>query len=571
MDPHAPPSGGFGSEPFSPVDFLGRAGETPAERAKRHKDVSYNLESWGSERVWVMTTGLAVGDFPWPALVVPDPQNHFLPKGFHVPQFKDTHVAVMLLGLGDTRRHSEHQWFRYVSKGEHGIVTRFSAGAFENWLPFFCKKLVEAGAKSGDPLVAADGLDAAFRMVDKFPTTRKEKESTPASRLAFRQTVAETRSLRLRFLALARRAAKDALGPEISQTVKPHDGGVCAFLAQRNVSLEHVEYDFSSQQSLLGEEHAPNAFGSALADPTDSSNRFDDDDPARLLVAAACACAEQAAGQAEWDRLRAAVAAVSPLRLGGAGAPGANAIDSVSESRALGRVLASIAPSPAARASFAPAAVGATGLASLIAHAQARASPLSSVSHFSNANAIPLASGAAAAASPAFTSSAAPLGRTPFLATPAGYDPLEIPMVPQRRSLSLLPEYTGLPALLAGGATPVGASTSFGFGSARLNTHSVASASPRVERASDSRRVHQTPPTVAVASRLKIEDADDVLDEGDKVGSPKAHCVSKTSPKAPVDADRTPSRPNPAFFTANLFGAAGAAPKVRGGEARRRR
>ena len=335
MDPHAPPSGGFGSEPFSPVDFLGRAGETPAERAKRHKDVSYNLESWGSERVWVMTTGLAVGDFPWPALVVPDPQNHFLPKGFHVPQFKDTHVAVMLLGLGDTRRHSEHQWFRYVSKGEHGIVTRFSAGAFENWLPFFCKKLVEAGAKSGDPLVAADGLDAAFRMVDKFPTTRKEKESTPASRLAFRQTVAETRSLRLRFLALARRAAKDALGPEISQTVKPHDGGVCAFLAQRNVSLEHVEYDFSSQQSLLGEEHAPNAFGSALADPTDSSNRFDDNDPARLLVAAACACAEQAAGQAEWDRLRAAVAAVSPLRLGGAGAPGANAIDSVSESLSL--------------------------------------------------------------------------------------------------------------------------------------------------------------------------------------------------------------------------------------------
>jgi len=140
MDPHAPPSGGFGSEPFSPVDFLGRAGETPAERAKRHKDVSYNLESWGSERVWVMTTGLAVGDFPWPALVVPDPQNHFLPKGFHVPQFKDTHVAVMLLGLGDTRRHSEHQWFRYVSKGEHGIVTRFSAGAFENWLPFFLQK-----------------------------------------------------------------------------------------------------------------------------------------------------------------------------------------------------------------------------------------------------------------------------------------------------------------------------------------------------------------------------------------------------------------------------------------------
>jgi hypothetical protein len=509
-----------------------------------------------------MTTGLAVGDFPWPALVVPDPQNHFLPKGFHVPQFKDTHVAVMLLGLGDTRRHSEHQWFRYVSKGEHGIVTRFSAGAFENWLPFFCKKLVEAGAKSGDPLVAADGLDAAFRMVDKFPTTRKEKESTNASRLAFRETVAETRSLRLRFLALARRAAKAALGPEISQTVKPYDGGVCAFLAQRNVSLEHVEYDFSSQQSLLGEEHAPNAFGSALADPIDSSNRFDDDDPARLLVAAACACAEQAAGQAEWDRLRAAVAAVSPLRLGGAGAPGANAIDSVSESRALGRVLASIAPSPAARASFAPAAVGATGLASLIAHAQARASPLSSVSHFSNANAIPLASGAAAAASPAFLSSAAPLGRTPFLATPAGYDPLEIPMVPQRRSLSLSREWTGLPALLAGGATPVGASTSFGFGSARLNTHSVASASPRVTCASDSRRVHQTPPAVAVASRLKIEDADDVLDEGDKVGSPKAHCVSKTSPKAPVDADRTPSRPNSAFFAANLFGAAGAAAAI---------
>jgi hypothetical protein len=509
-----------------------------------------------------MTTGLAVGDFPWPALVVPDPQNHFLPKGFHVPQFKDTHVAVMLLGLGDTRRHSEHQWFRYVSKGEHGIVTRFSAGAFENWLPFFLQK---AGGSRREERRPARRRGRPGRRVPhggQVPDDAKRKRIYPASRLAFRQTVAETRSLRLRFLALARRAAKAALGPEISQTVKPYDGGVCAFLAQRNVSLEHVEYDFSSQQSLLGEEHAPNAFGSALADPIDSSNRFDDDDPARLLVAAACACAEQAAGQAEWDRLRAAVAAVSPLRLGGAGAPGANAIDSVSESRALGRVLASIAPSPAARASFAPAAVGATGLASLIAHAQARASPLSSVSHFSNANAIPLASGAAAAASPAFLSSAAPLGRTPFLATPAGYDPLEIPMVPQRRSLSLSREWTGLPALLAGGATPVGASTSFGFGSARLNTHSVASASPRVKCASDSRRVHQTPPAVAVASRLKIEDADDVLDEGDKVGSPKAHCVSKTSPKAPVDADRTPSRPISAFFAANLFGAAGAAAAI---------
>ena len=379
MDPHAPP-GVFGSEPFSPVDFLGRAGETLGERAKRHKDTSYNLEHWGAERVWVVTTGLAVGDFPWPALVVPDPpgSKYFLPKGFHAPQFEDTHVAVMLLGLGDTRRHSEYQWFRYVSRASHGIVTRFSARAFENWLPAFCKKLVEAGAKSGDPLVAADGLDAAFRMVDKFPTTRKVKESALSSSALkdFKRTVAETTSLRLHFLALARRAAQDALGPEISQTVKPYDGGVRAFLAQRNVSLEHVEYNFSSNRALLGEEHArsfflneedardKNAIGSAFADPTptptDASNRFDEDDPARLLVAAACACAEQAAGQAERDRLRAAVAAVSPLRLGGAGAPlnAMDGVDGTTESRALGRVLASVAPSPAARASFAPAAVG---------------------------------------------------------------------------------------------------------------------------------------------------------------------------------------------------------------------
>ena len=72
----------------------------PRPDAKRHKDVSCLLEHYGGERVWVCTTGLATEDFPWPALTVPKPRHLFLPKEFHAPAYADSHVAVMLLGVG---------------------------------------------------------------------------------------------------------------------------------------------------------------------------------------------------------------------------------------------------------------------------------------------------------------------------------------------------------------------------------------------------------------------------------------------------------------------------------------
>ena len=128
-------------DPRARLDHGARAGDARDRRddAKRHKDVSCNLEYYGAERVWVSTTGLATGDCPWPALTVPEPRQYFLPAGFHAPAFADTHVTVMLLGVGDTRRHSEYQWFRYARASQ---VTRFSVEMFERWLPQFCARLV---------------------------------------------------------------------------------------------------------------------------------------------------------------------------------------------------------------------------------------------------------------------------------------------------------------------------------------------------------------------------------------------------------------------------------------------
>ena len=305
-------------DPRARLDHGARAGDARDRRddAKRHKDVSCNLEYYGAERVWVSTTGLATGDCPWPALTVPEPRQYFLPAGFHAPAFADTHVTVMLLGVGDTRRHSEYQWFRYARASQ---VTRFSVEMFERWLPQFCARLVCAGARSGDPLVAADGMDAAFRMVDKFPN-RKDTCARVDARLA-----ASARALRLSFLDAARAAARAAaareLGADFLESLKRSElelgsssssAGEGTFLARRNVRLDQCEYDFSSARALYGEE-------AALADEATpralGESGLTLENPARLLVAAACAYAEQAERSNETQ----AVARASPARAGGRG------------------------------------------------------------------------------------------------------------------------------------------------------------------------------------------------------------------------------------------------------------
>ena len=336
----------------------------PRPDAKRHKDVSYLLEHYGGERVWVCTTGLATEDFPWPALTVPKPRHLFLPKEFHAPAYADSHVAVMLLGVGDTRRHSELRWFRYA-RAEH--ITAFSKAQFERWLPPFCARLVQAGARSGDPLVAADGLAAAFRMVDKFESRMVTCPLEPSA-------VHEARQLRLRFLDAARAAAEAsaacALGSRdfLESLLSETRGGAEGFLAARNVSLEHVQYDFSSERALLGEE-------SGLPQPSPTGvksvlkNDDDDDDPARLMVAAACACAEQA------ERNRGATTHVtpffSPTLLTDRGRYGTHVTGTmeVSESAALGRALAPFAP---ARGSTAPSGLSPLVSPSSAARAAAR-------------------------------------------------------------------------------------------------------------------------------------------------------------------------------------------------------
>jgi hypothetical protein len=64
--------------------------------------------------------------------------------------------------------------------------------------------------------------------------------------------------------------------------------------------LEHVEYDFSSERALLGEE-------SGVKSASVTSAAGGENDPARLMVAAACACAEQA------ERNRGATQSVTPF------------------------------------------------------------------------------------------------------------------------------------------------------------------------------------------------------------------------------------------------------------------
>lgn len=507
----------------------------PRPDAKRHKDVSYLLEHYGGERVWVCTTGLATGDFPWPALTVPKPRHLFLPKEFHAPAYADSHVAVMLLGVGDTRRHSEFRWFRYA-RAEH--ITAFSKAQFERWLPPFCARLVQAGARSGDPLVAADGLAAAFRMVDKFESRMVTCPLDPS-------LVHEARQLRLSFLDAARAAAEAsaarALGSRdfLESLLSATRGGAQGFLAARNVSLEHVQYDFSSERALLGEESglpqpSPTGVKSVLKNDDDD----DDDNPARLMVAAACACAEQA------ERNRGATTHVtpffSPTLLTDRGRYGTHVTGTmdrgvVSESAALGRALAD-----SQQKMFAPAALGASGVA--IPTARGSTAPLGSLSplvspslaaraaarHFSSdANAwlaiasqaspvVPFGPPFGLANSDGLRTRVASgvVGVAPFfdIAT-AGYDPLSVSMVPQRRVSADLPR----DAL----ASPGVAGSGFGF---RPNSHTA----PRVPA--------NVPANVpATASRLKIEDAEDVLDEGSpRLRSPKA------SPRALV---ATPPRP----------------------------
>ena len=220
----------------------------------------------------------------------------------------------------------------------------------------------KAGARSGDPLVAADGLAAAFRMVDKFESRMVTCPLDPSS-------VHEARQLRLRFLDAARAAAEAAaaraLGSRdfLESLLGETRGGAEGFLAARNVSLEHVQYDFSSERALLGEESglpqpSPTGVKSTLL-----KNDDDDDNPARLMVAAACACAEQA------ERNRGATTHVTPFfsptlltGLTDRGRYGTHVTgpisESVSESAALSRALAD-----SQQKMFAPAALGASGVA----------------------------------------------------------------------------------------------------------------------------------------------------------------------------------------------------------------
>ena len=155
------------------------------------------------------------------------------------------------------------------------------------------------------PLVAADGLAAAFRMVDKFESRMVTCPLDPS-------LVHEARVLRLRFLDAARAAAEPAArapGPAISGILTRRDArGSGGFLAARNVSLEHVQYDFSSERALLGEGRGSGrALNSTSVKSALNATGVKSDDPARLMVAAACACAEQA------ERSRGATTRVTPF------------------------------------------------------------------------------------------------------------------------------------------------------------------------------------------------------------------------------------------------------------------
>ena len=463
----------------------------PRPDAKRHKDVSCLLEHYGGERVWVCTTGLATEDFPWPALTVPKPRHLFLPKEFHAPAYADSHVAVMLLGVGDMRRHSELRWYRYV-RAEH--ITTFTKDQFERWLPPFCARLVQAGARSGDPLVAADGLAAAFRMVDKFESRMVTCPLDPS-------LVHEARVLRLGFLDAARAAAEAsaarALGSRdfLESSLGETRGGLEGFLAARNVSLEHVQYDFSSERALLGEE-------SGLGQALNATGVNKSDDPARLMVAAACACAEQA------ERNRGATTRVTSFfspALSRALAPFASAA-----------LVASGVADPTARGSTAPSglsrlAVSPRGPARAAGRHFPRAAPATAIAWLASQASPPFGPpfGPDGLRSSRVASGAEPRVAPFFDIATAGYDPLSVSMVPQRRSADL----------------PRDALASPGVNGSLLRVHTAPHVPANVEM----------PNVSAVASRLKIEDAEDVLDEGSpRLRSPKA------SPRAPV---ATPSRP----------------------------
>ena len=122
--------------------------------------------------------------------------------------------------------------------------------------------------------------------------------------------------------------------------------------------MEHVQYDFSSERALLGEESGlPQPSPTGVERVLKNDDDDDDDNPARLMVAAACACAEQA------ERNRGATTHVtpffSPTLLTDRGRYGTHVTGTmdrgvVSESAALGRALAS-----SQQKMFAPAALGA--------------------------------------------------------------------------------------------------------------------------------------------------------------------------------------------------------------------
>ena len=261
--------------------------------------------------------------------------------------------------------------------------------------------------------------------------------------------------------------------------------------------MEHVQYDFSSERALLGEE-------SGLGQALNATGVNKSDDPARLMVAAACACAEQA------ERNRGATTRVTSFfspALSRALAPFASAA-----------LVASGVADPTARGSTAPSGLSRLAVSpSSAARAAARYFPSDANA---NANAW-LASQASPPFGPPFgpdglRSSRVASGAEPRVApffdiATAGYDPLSVSMVPQRRSADL----------------PRDALASPGVNGSLLRVHTAPHVPANVEM----------PNVSAVASRLKIEDAEDVLDEGSpRLRSPKA------SPRAPVATARRVGR-----------------------------
>ena len=129
-------------------------------------------------------------------------------------------------------------------------------------------------------------------MVDKFESRMVTCPLDPS-------LVHEARVLRLRFLDAARAAAEAsaarALGSRdfLESSLGETRGGLEGFLAARNVSLEHVQYDFSSEGALLGEgSGSGQALNATSVKSALNATGVKSDDPARLMVAAACACAE---------------------------------------------------------------------------------------------------------------------------------------------------------------------------------------------------------------------------------------------------------------------------------------